>query len=209
FVVINSAPGSSNNKDFSKTINTGLPAGSYCNMVYAKVVNNKCQLYPGLVLSNKEQVTYVVDSQGRTTINIRDADNSRVVALYSAVDGRFDNTDPVTTTTGSPPGPTGTVTVVNFVIDGISTQPGQSVKVLGSTTELGSWSVPNAVNLSVTSCAGSVCRWSGSVTMNAGASAEWKAILVGNGVTRWQCGANQKLTVGQSATNVEIRASIC
>ncbi|KAI8891495.1 carbohydrate-binding-like protein, partial [Globomyces pollinis-pini] len=105
--------------------------------------------------------------------------------------------------------PTGTVTVVNFVIDGISTQPGQSVKVLGSTTELGSWSVPNAVNLSVTSCAGSVCRWSGSVTMNAGASAEWKAILTGNGVTRWQCGANQKLTVGTDPVFAQTSPQIC
>ena len=87
FVAINSAQGLQQNQDMFMTVNTGLPSGTYCNMVYGYAVNGKCVLWPGLVLKNQELVYYTVDANGQTQLKIKSGDKSRVVALYSAPDG--------------------------------------------------------------------------------------------------------------------------
>ncbi len=89
FVAINSAQNGQWNENQSQSIYTGLPQGRYCNMVYAYAANGKCNLWPGTVLKNKEQVEYVVDAKMYTTVKIGAADKSRVVALYTARDGTF------------------------------------------------------------------------------------------------------------------------
>jgi alpha-amylase len=89
FVAINSAQGGVWNENQTQSINTGLPQGRYCNMVYGYAKNGKCNLWPGVVLTNKEQVEYVVDANRFTTVKIGSADKSRVVALYAAADGKI------------------------------------------------------------------------------------------------------------------------
>jgi alpha-amylase len=87
FVAINSAQNGQWNENQLQSIYTGLPQGRYCNMVYGSAANGKCNLWPGVVLLNREQVEYFVDARGMTTVKIGAADKSRVVALYTGPEG--------------------------------------------------------------------------------------------------------------------------
>jgi alpha-amylase len=80
FVAINSAQGNETAQTWSKFVQTGLPMGTYCNIMYAYSSGGKCVLLPGVVLTS-EQWTYSVNSTGHTFLKIGQADRSRVVVL--------------------------------------------------------------------------------------------------------------------------------
>jgi len=81
FVVINS--GSS----LSVSVNTALPAGTYCNLVYARVVSGACSNWPGVTLVNGEHVSYTVSNIGQVQAIIGSSDKSRVIALSTQTTG--------------------------------------------------------------------------------------------------------------------------
>ncbi|KAJ3260444.1 Alpha-amylase 1 [Boothiomyces macroporosus] len=86
FFVINSAQGNTPNQNMNQTLQTYLPEGTYCNMVYAYAKEGKCVLWPGVKIAN-ETIQYTVNADGLTTIVINSNDQSRVVAIYTGNDG--------------------------------------------------------------------------------------------------------------------------
>ena len=76
-----------------------------------------------------------------------------------------------------------------------TTQWGQSIKVVGNHSALGSWSTASAVPLS--SAAYPV--WRATVALPAGTSVQFKYIRVGSdGSVTWESGANRVVTVPAS-----------
>lgn len=108
FVLINSAQGSQSQtaQTINLSLNSNLPAGSYCNMVYGYMIyttthfltnGSYCTLWPGVTLNNNEQVLYTVSSSGIVTVNSKPADKSRVIALYSQTSGLYPGYVPLVT----------------------------------------------------------------------------------------------------------------
>ncbi|KAI8905815.1 glycoside hydrolase superfamily [Gorgonomyces haynaldii] len=213
FVVINSAQGNRGSaEDMIQTLDTGLPAGTYCNMVYGFASGNTCQLWPGVVLGNQETVQYVVNAQGRTTVRIRSGDKSRVVALYTATDGVIQPVVPSTSVVPTTVAPTVTITdifttvaptptavpttvAVSFKVTH-DTGVGDAVYVVGS---FNNWDTCNAVK----------CNWSagnvwqcGPTNLQPGTVYQWKAIQFGT-----RTGTTCKTPVWQSGNNNQFTAS--
>jgi hypothetical protein len=67
---------------------TGLPPGTYCNAVYSYASNGQCVAWPGVVLSNKEPMNYIVDEWGKTNVAVYDDHKSWVVALSTLTNGQ-------------------------------------------------------------------------------------------------------------------------
>ena len=78
------------------SIATGLPPGTYCNAVYSYASNSSksCVAWPGVVLSNEEPMSYVVDEWGKTNVAIYDNHKSWVVALSTLPNGQLSLVSP-------------------------------------------------------------------------------------------------------------------
>lgn len=108
---------------------------------------------------------------------------------------------PPSTTTSATPSPTDvpcadgdTVTVTFDQI--VTTKFGESVKVVGSIPELGSWDVAAAPALSADSYTESKHLWSGAVDIGAGEPFEYKFVKVGSsGAVSWESDPNRSFTV--------------
>ncbi|KAH9822862.1 putative alpha-amylase [Teratosphaeria destructans] len=73
---------------------------------------------------------------------------------------------------------------------------GQSVKLTGSISQLGSWDASNAVALSASDYSTASPIWNGNVTMPAGTTFEYKFILVDDsGDVSWESDPNRNYTV--------------
>ncbi|KAJ3308290.1 hypothetical protein HDV04_001489, partial [Boothiomyces sp. JEL0838] len=116
---------------------------------------------------------------------------------------------PVTVSATPSPTPTGsTNTQIAITVTGVSTQFGQNLKIAGSVPQLGNWAPANALPLSAGNCNGSVCVWTGSVSIPIGTQVQWKVILTQGSTTRWECGNNNVLTVS-STSSINTGASFC
>ncbi|KAL2160084.1 hypothetical protein VTH06DRAFT_1739 [Thermothelomyces fergusii] len=83
----------------------------------------------------------------------------------------------------------------------VTTQWGQSVKVVGSTSELGSWDVSKAPRLSASAYTSSNPLWAITVPLKAGQSVEYKVVRVNeDGWVEWESDPNRQLTVRASST---------
>ncbi|KAI8905816.1 glycoside hydrolase superfamily [Gorgonomyces haynaldii] len=186
FVAINSAQGGGTTEDMIVSLSTGLKQGTYCNMVYARNVNGKCVLWPGVTLT-KEQVAYTVDASGKTTVRLLQSDKSRVLALYADTDGYLEAVVP--TSTVAPP----SAATVSFKVSH-DAGFGDSVYVVGT---FNSWDACNPVK----------CNWStgnvwqcGPISLTPGTVYQWKAVQYGTktGTTCknpvWQAGNNNQFT---------------
>ncbi|KAL2195879.1 Six-hairpin glycosidase-like protein [Corynascus similis CBS 632.67] len=79
----------------------------------------------------------------------------------------------------------------------VTTQWGESVKVIGSTPELGSWDVKKAVPLSASAYTESNPLWKITVPMKAGQAVQYKFIRVnGDGKAQWESDPNRTFEVG-------------
>ncbi|KAL2143303.1 hypothetical protein VTI28DRAFT_10610 [Corynascus sepedonium] len=79
----------------------------------------------------------------------------------------------------------------------VTTQWGESVKVVGSTPELGSWDVKKAVPLSASAYTESNPLWKITVPMKAGQAVQYKFIRVnGDGKAQWESDPNRTFEVG-------------
>ncbi|KAK4148843.1 Glucoamylase [Chaetomidium leptoderma] len=83
----------------------------------------------------------------------------------------------------------------------VSTAWGQSVKVVGSTAELGNWDAAKALPLSASAYAEGNPLWSITVPMRAGTAVQYKYIKVGgDGSVQWESDPNHGFTVVAAAT---------
>jgi glycogen operon protein len=91
---------------------------------------------------------------------------------------------------------------VTFEVNGLVTQPGQDLFVVGSASELGSWSPAAAVPLTWIDSD----TWRGPVCFeaSAGQSVQYKYILKQNGTVTWENGGNRVFTVPASGTSTRV-----
>ncbi|GLS25983.1 hypothetical protein GCM10007877_16980 [Marinibactrum halimedae] len=99
----------------------------------------------------------------------------------------------------TPPPPSSGTVDVNFSCANGQTTPGQSVYVIGDITELGNWSLGQAVKLEPMSYP----TWTGTVALPQNASVEWKCLKRSetnpNDRVEWQSGSNNSLSTGSSS----------
>ena len=170
FIAINNEGGTMN-----ETLQTGMAAGTYCNLASGEVNGDTCT---GSTVS--------VDNNGHANIQI-----GEFQALAFHIDSRV---------SGGGGGGGGGNVDVSFTCNNGNTYWGQSVYVVGSVPELGNWSPANAVKLDPNPYP----IWTGTVGLPASTSIEWKCLKreeanPDRGV-EWQSGGNNTLTTPASGS---------
>ncbi|KAL6704064.1 Lytic polysaccharide monooxygenase 13A [Coniothyrium glycines] len=99
--------------------------------------------------------------------------------------------------TASPTGCAATVATVAVTFNSKTTTTyGQTVKIVGSVSQLGSWSTANAPTLSASKYTASNPLWTTTIALPAGTSFEYKFIKVeSSGTVTYESGANRAYTV--------------
>jgi len=172
FIAINKEGGA-----MSETLQTGMPAGEYCNIAGGDFLGADC---------TGNRVT--VDAAGFAQISVAAMEAVAIHAESRLGSGPSDPADP---THPPPTGPSPAAdSVVDFTCYNGNTYVGQSVYVVGSTPELGNWDPAQAVRLEPSDYP----TWTGSVPLAANRVVEWKCIKrdeanPGTGLD-WQPGAN-------------------
>ncbi|KFX99237.1 hypothetical protein V490_01898 [Pseudogymnoascus sp. VKM F-3557] len=106
---------------------------------------------------------------------------------------------PTPTVTSPVPSPTSCLIVQIVAVtfkEVVTTQPGQTIKLVGSVAKLGSWNPANAVVLSSSEYTDSNHLWSVSVDLPAGTKLEYKFINVAeDGTVTWESDPNRQYSV--------------
>jgi alpha-amylase len=158
----------------SRTFATGLPAGTYCDVIHGDF-NASASTCSG--------PTVTVNGSGQATLGVAAKD---AVALH--VNAR------VTGGATASPTPTGTTGGVSFTVTGAPS--GAPVYLVGSVAALGSWNTANAVPMTAGGAG-----WTKTVTLPANTAIEYKFITkTSAGTVTWEPGNNHTYTVPASGT---------
>lgn len=171
FVAINGESSSA----LHATLQTGLAAGTYCDIVNGDFTEGTCS---GPTIS--------VDENGYANFNLG---TKRASAIHVGAKAGQSNSS----------SSAGTV-AVKFSCENGSTYLGQSVYVTGSHGTLGNWSLANAVKLDPTDYP----SWTGTIYLPANTAVEWKCIKreennPAAGIV-WEAGGNNIVNTGNGAT---------
>ncbi|WP_460885215.1 carbohydrate-binding module family 20 domain-containing protein [Paractinoplanes abujensis] len=158
---------------FSRTFQTSLPAGTYCDVANGDYSNNTCS-----------GTTYTVNSSGQFTANVP---GSSMIALH--INAR-------TTGGGTTPPPTGCTTVAVTFAANATTVWGENVYVLGNRAELLNWNTAAGVALS----SATYPVWRGTVNLPANTVVEYKYVKKNGSTTTWESGTNRTLSTGSACT---------
>ncbi|ORZ31014.1 alpha-amylase [Catenaria anguillulae PL171] len=157
-------------EDLTRTFQTGLPAGTYCDVANGDVINGKCT---GPV--------YTVDSSRKVTAKIP---SNGVLALHVNARVEGQTTDPIGTCSNGQS---------EIAIEArVTTVPGEDVYVVGNVSELGSWNPVSAVKLS----SATYPVWKGTVKIPLGKTVEYKLIKKTATNTIWADGGNKRRETG-------------
>ena len=154
----------------SRTFQTGLPAGTYCDVIHGDWSNNQCT---GPTIS--------VDGSGNAAITVAAND---AVALYGGA--RL-----------AAPAPTATPAAQSSVTFNVnaSTVTGQNVYIVGNLAALGSWNTGQAVLMS----SATYPVWSATLNLPRSTAVEYKYIKKdGAGNVIWESGTNRTFTTPTS-----------
>lgn len=163
---------------WTTTVQTDVPAGTYCNVI------NNC-------------ASSITVSGGSFTVSVGAYD---AVAFF--VGGKASGASP--TTTGSTPAPTGgSGTVVVSFAETATTAYGQSVYLVGSSSQLGSWQTSNAIAMTRDSGTSQTGVWRVSVTLPASQTSSYKFVKLNTSdrsLVAWESDPNRSLTTNASGT---------
>jgi alpha-amylase len=170
FVAINKEGGA-----LTRTFATGLPAGTYCDVIHGDASTGTCT-GPTITVNGAGQATF--------TVNAMDA-----VALHAGA--------LVTGNPPPPPPPPPTTTIaVSFEVNA-TTIFGENMFVVGNVAALSNWSASGGVALS----SAAYPLWRATVNLAAGTTVEYKYIKRnGSGAVTWESGANRVVAVPTSGT---------
>jgi alpha-amylase len=158
---------------WNASLYTGLPAGTYCNVVHGGVSGSSCAAD-----------TVTVGSNGYATISTPANGGATVpaVAIY---------------TRQMAPGANGCY--VTFSISNANTSYGQNLYVAGNQTALGNWTPAQAFPLTIQG-SGANATWSGSVILPPSVALQYKYIIYNpsTGAATWE--ANQATSSGNRQT---------
>ncbi len=163
---------------WTRTFYTGLPAGTYCNIVHG-VANS------GATACASDSVT--VNSSGYATVTVAADGGSTVpaVAIY---------TGQTITGSGSTGGGTTTTTcAVTFTIANANTTYGQNLYVVGNQTALGNWTPASGFALAIQGSGANV-PWTGTVALPASTAMQYKYAKWNGSTAVWE--SNQSTSSG-------------
>ena len=174
FVVINKDGGT-----MTRTFKTSLAAGKYCDVISGEFSTSA----GGSTICTGNTIT--VDTTGNAAIS---------VSAYSAaaihVNARMAGSSTVSS-----------MVSVNFN-EAADTNLGQNIFVIGDVAALGGWATGSAKPLTWVSGAGTRGNWSGTVSLPANTSAQYKYIKKDSGGNVvWESGANRVVTTGAGGTS--------
>ena len=154
---------------------TGLPAGTYCNIVHG-LANS------GATACTSDSVT--VNSTGYATVTVAaDGGSSvRAVAIYTGQ-----------TITGSGSGSGSTTCAVTFTISNANTVAGQNLYVVGNQAAIGNWTPASGHALTIQG-SGADVPWTGTVALPASTATQYKYVKWNGSTAVWE--SNQTTTSG-------------
>ena len=161
---------------WSRSFYTGLPAGTYCNVVHG--VKNAA----GTACAS-DSVT--VDASGNASITVA-ADGGATVPAVAIYTGQ--------TITGSGSGGgSGTTCAVTFTISNANTVMGQNLYVVGNQTALGNWTPASGYALTIQGSGANV-PWTGTVALPASTAMQYKYVKWNGSTAVWE--SNQSTSSG-------------
>ena len=173
--------------NLTRTFATGLPAGTYCDVIHGDFNNGSCS-----------GPTVTVDGAGNATITVN---SMEAVALHGGAKlGGVVPTATVVNPTATSVVPTATPVAgsipVSFNVNA-TTNVGQNVYVVGNIAALGSWNTANAILLS----SANYPIWSGTINLTANTAVEYKYIKKDSaGAVTWESIANRSFTTPSSGS---------
>ena len=162
---------------WSRSFATGLPAGTYCNVVHG--VKNAA----GTACASD---TVTVDASGNASITVA-ADGGATVPAVAIYTGQ------AITGSGSGGGTGSTTCAVTFTIANASTVVGQNLYVVGNQTPLGNWTPASGHALTIQGSGANV-PWTGTVALPAGTATQYKYVKWNGSTAVWE--SNQSTASG-------------
>ena len=159
---------------WTQTFYTGLPAGTYCNIVHG-LANS------GATACTSDSVT--VNSSGYATVTVP-ADGGSTVPAVAIYTGQ--------TISGSGGGGS-TTCAVTFTIANANTVYGQNLYVVGNQTALGNWTPASGFALTIQGSGANV-PWSGTVSLPASSAIQYKYVKWNGSAAVWE--GNQSTSSG-------------
>jgi alpha-amylase len=159
--------------ELTRTFQTGLPSGTYCDVMAGDAVGGSCT-----------GPAYQVDASSRVTATVPPGG---ALALHAAA-----RTAPAGPT---PSGPTCTSVSATFEVDA-TTAWGQNVFVVGDTAALGGWDPARAVALS----SAAYPRWRATVGLPAGATVRYKYLKKNGTQVSWESDPDRTRTTPGAGT---------
>ena len=159
---------------WSRSFYTGLPAGTYCNVVHG--VKNA-----GGTACASDSVT--VDASGNATITVP-ADGGATVPAVAIYTGQ--------TISGSGGGGS-TTCAVTFTIANANTVTGQNLYVVGNQTALGNWTPASGFALAIQGSGANV-PWTGTISLPASTAMQYKYVKWNGSTAVWE--SNQSTSSG-------------
>ncbi len=163
---------------WSRSFYTGLPAGTYCNVVHGvkNAAGTACAA---------DSVT--VDASGNASISVA-ADGGATVPAVAIYTGQ------AIAGSGSGGGGTGTTTcAVTFTISNANTAMGQNLYVVGNQTALGNWTPASGYALTIQGSGANV-PWTGTVALPASTAMQYKYVKWNGSTAVWE--SNQSTSSG-------------
>ncbi len=112
-----------------------------------------------------------------------------------------------TTTTSAQPTCTPVASVAVTFRETVTTQFGQTIKIVGNTAELGNWDTSKAVALDASEYTSNNHVWKATISLPAGKAIEYKYINVqSDGSVRWEADPNHQYAVPKSCSKTASRA---
>ncbi len=161
---------------WNKTFYTGLPAGTYCNIVHGvKNAGGTACASDSVSVNASGNATFTVAADGGSTVP--------AVALYT---GQM--------ITGSGGGGTGSTTcAVTFTIANAATVSGQNLYVVGNQAAIGNWTPASGFALTIQGSGANV-PWTGTISLPAATAMQYKYVKWNGSTAVWE--SNQATSSG-------------
>ena len=166
----------------TQTFSTGLPAGSYCDVIHGDPGSSGSCSGPAVT----------VNGSGQATVTVNPGDS---VAVYTGAPSSGGSASPTPTPTPTPTAPGGTVAETFTVA---SAPSGSSVYLTGSIDALDDWSTSTPIPMTQ-----SGSDWTATVDLPASTAFQYKYLEKdASGNVTWEPGANQSASTGSAAGSV-------
>ncbi|KAH3944297.1 alpha-amylase [Parastagonospora nodorum] len=135
----------------------------------------------------------VISSDGNGQVCVTVSQGNPIVLLATSA-----GSTPTTLRTSAAPAPTGScpTTVSVTFTERVVTQPGDTIKIVGNTAQLGNWNPSNAPAMSASSYTSSNPVWTINLSMTAGSAVQYKYVKVSSaGTATWESDPNRAYSV--------------